>query len=498
MSQQIPPEAIKAVECKNVFYCPNQDDKNEDMVFVKERVHLKDGTQQPRRRMIPNPQRTFYVTKKGQQTHEQKRLFERIENVNKYTTTQARMSRDVSRALGQPGFNPGIRQMADSPYLYGTDVSMEALTKRQYMDAAPDAVSPSSVAVLDIETDVYQNNEVILSCALTFKDRAVLAIYAPFVENIDNVEEKVHKAAEHYLSDIPGFGNVWKDRDIKLEVVVCQTSGECARVCVARAHVWMPDFIAIWNIDFDLPKIMTRCELDGIDLADMFSDPAVPPPYRYAHYKQGMKNKITASGRKMNLAPAEQWHVFTAPATFFFIDAMCVYRNIRMAKGLDPSYALDAILDKELGIRKLRFKQADHITSGLEWHQFMQTRFKIEYLIYNLFDCISVEMLDEKEKDLSTTINVLSKQNEFGIFPRQPKRTSYSLHFFALERGYVIASTPPVIPVEDDSMVIDTTGWITTLPTHLTADNGLKCLEDYPDLSGYFRAHTYDQQPLRL
>lgn len=492
---------IVAYECKNVFYAKNQHNKNEDMVFIKERLHLKDGTTVPNTRMLPNPKRTFYVTKTGKRNHKQKKLFEKRENVNAFTTTQARMSRDVSKALGQPGFNPGMKQLGDSPYLYGTDVSIEALTKYKYMKKFPDAITPNTVAVLDIETDVRQNNQVILSCALTFKNRAILAVYAPWVEEIPDVEEKVQAACKKYLSDIPNdgddknneyCGDVWGRRNIDLEVVLCKTSGECAKVCIERAHTWMPDFIAIWNIDFDLPKIMTRCELDGINLADMFSDPKVPPEYRHATYIQGKKNKITASGKKMNLSPAEQWHRFTAPASFFMIDAMCVYRIVRAAKGLDPSYALDAILNKELGVRKLKFTQADHCTPGYEWHAFMQKNYKIEYLVYNLFDCISVEMLDEKEKDLSTTININSKQNEFTLFPRQPKRTSYSLHFYALDKGHVIASTPPTIPVDDDREVTSTEGWIITLPTSLVEDNGLKCLEDYPDLSTYFRAMTFD------
>lgn len=463
-------DQIVAYECKNVFYALNQDDRNEDLVFIKERLHLKDGTTVPHTRMLPNPKRTFYVTKKGQQKNKQKKLFEKRANVNAFTTTQARMSRDVARALGQPGFNPGLRQLGASPYLYGTDVSIEALTKYKYMTKYPEAITPNSVAVLDIETDVRQNNEVILSCALTFKTKAIVAIYAPWVEEIDDVEAKVKAAAKKYLSDIPGegeyAGDVWGRRNIDLEVVLCKTSGECAQRCIERAHVWMPDFIAIWNIDFDLPKIMTRCELDGINLADMFSDPKVPPAYRYATYKQGTKSKITASGKKMNLAPAEQWHQFTSPASFFMIDAMCVYRIVRAAKGLDPSYALDAILHKELGVRKLKFSQADHCTPGLEWHEFMQGSYKIEYLVYNLFDCISVEMLDEKEKDLSTTININSKQNEFTIFPRQPKRTSYSLHFYALDKGQVIASSPPEVRVEDDDHVVSTEGWINGVITH--------------------------------
>lgn len=501
MTPSVAQEDIKAYECKHVFYARNDLDKNEDMVFIKERLHLKDGRTVPNVRMVKSPKRTFYVTKKGQRKHEQKRLFEDLNNVNKFTTTQARMSRDVARALGNPGFNPGIRQLAASPYLYGTDISIQALTKYKYMDKYPEAISLNTVAVLDIETDVKQNNEVILSCALTFKGKAILAVYAPWVEEIDDVEGRVKAAAKKYLSDIPKDedpdkaeygGDVWGRRKINLEVVLCKTSGECAQRCIERAHEWQPDFVAIWNIDFDLPKILARMEADNINPADVFSDPRVPVEYRFAKYKQGTKTKETASGKKMNLAPAEQWHVFTSPASFYMIDAMCVYRNIRAAAGMEPSYALDAILHKKLGVRKLKFSQADHCTPGLEWHEFMQSRYKIEYLVYNLFDCISVEMLDEKEKDLSTTINLLAKWNEYDIFPRQPKRTAQSLHFYALKQGKVIMAQPPEMREKDDDYVISTEGIITTLPTHMNEDNGLTCLKQYPGMKTLLRGFTFD------
>ena len=40
---------------------------------------------------------------------------------------------------------------------------------------------------------------------------------------------------------------------------------------------------------------------------------------------------------------------------FYFIDAGCVYRRIRIAKGMEANCFLDAILQKNLGIRKLKF-----------------------------------------------------------------------------------------------------------------------------------------------
>lgn len=452
---EIRKEDIKSIECKNVFYSKSKTDSTRDMVFIKEQIHLKDGRSIPNTRIEINPEREFYVTREGiRKEHKQKRLFEDMANVRTYKTTQANLSRDISRALGMTGYNPGLSKLSDSPYLYGTDVSIQALTKYKYMERWPDSVSPNSVAVLDIETDVFQDNEFMVSCSLTYKNHAIVAIWEKFVEGYVDVEERVKELAWEYIPE------AMRDRNIDLEVVLCKTSGECAQRCFERAHAWKPDFVLIWNINFDLKKIMKRCKLDGIDLDEMFSDPSVPPEFRNHKYNEGPEFQITASGVKKNLAPFERWHYFSSPASFYIIDAMVVYYKLRVAAGKEGSYALDPVLERRLGIRKLKFKQADHIPEGLPWHEFMQTHFKLEYLIYNLWDCISVEMLDEQEKDISTKISILCKQSEVDLFPRQPKRTAYSLHFYAKKMGKVIASTPTEIPVEDDKWVVSTEGWI--------------------------------------
>ena len=116
----------------------------------------------------------------------------------------------------------------------------------------------------------------------------------------------------------------------------------------------------------------------GIDPAEVFSDPSVPPEFRYFNYQEGTKIKVTESGRTMPLSPAERWHVVTCPASFYPIDGMCVYQKIRLGKG-KMSYALDATLERHLGIRKLKFKEADGL-ERLAWHEFMQKNYRNNFV----------------------------------------------------------------------------------------------------------------------
>lgn len=144
-----------------------------------------------------------------------------------------------------------------------------------------------------------------------------------------------------------------------------------------------------------------------------------------------------------------------------------------------------------LGIRKLKFKEADKYIK-LQWHEFMQANHKLEYIIYNRFDCISIEELDEKTNDMSLTFPLFSGFSDFTNFKSQPRRTVDNLHYFALGKGYIIGSTGSETSTEDDSTVVGLDGWITALPAHLVADNGLKCIEEYPDMITNIRGHVGD------
>ena len=193
----------------------------------------------------------------------------------------------------------------------------------------------------------------------------------------------------------------------------------------------------------------------------------------------------------MALAPAERWHQVIAPASFYVLDAMCVYYKLRIAKGKDPSYSLDGILGKELGIRKLRFEEADKYF-GPAWHRFMQTNYKVEYCVYALFDCISMELLDEKTTDLSRQCSSLCGHSEYNRFGSQPRRLCDDLHFVCLESGKVAATTSDKMEDDNDKHVVGLTDWIVTLPSYSVTDDGLKCIEELPNVATQIYAQVAD------
>jgi hypothetical protein len=477
-------------ECKHVTYTEAAGHSTDDLLTIKEKIHLKDGRIIPHLRFKKNYDRQFAVTKEGCRDHKDKKEWESRNKVQFFKTTQRNMLKRVGEALGRGPIQGGMQIAARSPYLYASDITTPTLMKNAYQKKWPQCVSDNDVAVFDIESDMINQNydaggKRPIMMSLTFKDKAVLVVVRSFVSGIANPEAKIQAKFTELLGDIQ------KERKIDLIVRFADKPGEATKICFEYAHLWKPDIVAVWNINFDLPMVLSALEEEGYDPADVFSDPSVPTQFRYFNYKVGKSIKVTSSGKTMSLHPAEQWHVVTCPASFYFLDAMCVYLKIRIAKGKDSSYALDHILAKHGCKGKLKFEEANAYTKG-QWHTFMQKYHKVEYCVYNLFDSISMELLDDKTTDLKRTVSLLCGPSEYSRFPSQPRRTCDDLHFFCEERGLVIASTSDQMETELDSLVVDISDWIVTLDSYLMDSNGLKCLEELPNVATQLRAHNAD------
>lgn len=492
-----------------------------DVHMVKEICHTESGKVFPKLRFIKNYTRPFYVTKPSKRTHKDKKEKENLDNLLRTDCTQSDLRDRVAKALDKSWSKDPMRKLAESPYLYGTDISSTALIKNDYRTKWPSVNTAYSVAVFDIESDVVDGHGKVLMCSLVMPKvtggyKVFTAVSEEFVGGIGALDNAIEACARKYLSEHLDVAK------IERELVVCKNDLECIKECMAKAHNWQPDFLAIWNMDFDIPKIMETLKRHNVNPEDVMCDPSVPSEFRICRYKEGMKKKSTAAGKQTPINMAAQWHTLFCTSSFYVIDAMCTYKQLRFGEAEERSYSLDAILTKVLGKRKLKFKEADgHIDKA--WHEFMQKNYKVEYIIYNWFDCISVLMLDDKTKDLALTLPEYAGVTDFWDFRSQPKRIADALHLFRLGKNEVMGTVyiepdehiPEVqslgedaddtepededndnlefeLPVNQRNGVLPLSGWVITLPAHMTADNGLRCIKEDPKMRTNLRAFVYD------
>lgn len=483
MIPKFSPEDIAGIECKHAIYMPPPQGVNEDYLGVKEYVTLKDGRRFPRFRLIKNYQRDFYVTLPKWRNHTDKKEWEDVDKLKKYTCAQHELLPAIGRANGRSPA-PNLAMAASSPFLYGCDITTPVLYKHSVRKRWPGFISDNKAAPLDIETDVINGTKQIIMITLSCGKEVVHCVLKSFLKNVPNPEQAIQDCFEEEL------GHIKRERGINLEIYLMDTPAQMVKKIFERAHEISPDFISVWNLNFDLPKILEALKAEGVDPRDVLSDPSVPKLFRDAYYKEGNSKRETATGGIFTVHPADRWHWMHTPASFIFLDAMCVYKKLRATKGNEPSYSLDAILNKILGVRKLKFAGADGLI-GLKWHQKMQKDFPVQYCVYNLFDCIGMELLDDKTTDLKRVISVLIEHSDYSKFPSQPRRTCDDLHFFVQDHGKIIATTSRQMVDDNDKFVVGMDNWIVTLSSYLVED-GLKVLSDLPDHATMLFGHVAD------
>lgn len=447
---------LKGRECKFVSHVMgNEQFDIPDMHYVKEVWHYNDGTMIRNLRPIKNYMRSFWVTKENYKNHQQKKETEEIGKLNHYRATQTKLAKEVASRLGdQYRGCSQMRMLTNSPYLYGTDVKASDEIMYKYLKKYPNMSSPNIVCALDIETNTLTDEIILISVCL--EDRIYTTILESFLPFTNGVEEKLEKLAR------ASFPDEKIAKSVQLTYDVCKTEKDVIERAFKTVHQWQPDFLAIWNIAFDIPTIEARYLNLGGNMADLVSDPRIKPEYRYYKYNKGVFQKVTASGKVKPIAPHEQWITIQAPASFFLIDAMQAYNFVRSGQKQNPGgYSLNAIIEANLGekFKKLHFDDPNtKDLAGIDWHQYMVSKKPLEYVIYNQWDTMAMILLDNEIQDLKIKIRALSGMADFAIFNSGPKKIVTNMFYFNLERGQVMGCKQPMIEEDEDLLGLD--NWI--------------------------------------
>lgn len=476
---------IVSKECKFVLHCPISDPEN-DIHIVKEIITYEDGKVEPNLNIIRNFKRPFWITKKHYQNHEQKKESEEIDKLDMFTETQSNLYKGIASRLGQRYITAkSMRDVIKSQYLYGTDIDSKAIIKKIYKDKFPNAITPNSLSVLDIETDIDNNDITIISVASHHE------VYVCVVEKILKGRRDVISQLEYlYKKHIP---KTELNSKIKPVFDIVKTERELLINTFKKIHEYKTDFIAVWNIDFDVPVIIEACKRNELDPKDLFSHPSIPNNLKYFEYKQGSKVKLTESGVHKPINPEEQWHIVLTPSYSYWIDAMCAHRYIRVGgKSVSGGYSLNNILEKELGkdMKKLKFEDENtYKLIGADWHRYMLNNKPLEYIIYNAWDTMSILELDNKTKDLCTSISALIGISSYDIFNSGPKKIIDALHFFYIENKRVLGTKGAK---QDEDNILGLSDWIMILESGFMKDDHGKVILEDPNMRTNVRGNLAD------
>lgn len=408
---------------------------NEDFHLVKEYVHLKDGRVEPNLRVISKFQRPVYSSKLSKRGYTDKKEYEYIRNLDVHYCTQSQLRNKVAMLVDRAWSKEHLSELLVNPFIYGGDIPSTTIIHRELYQKQNSHVTRGAyrVAAFDTETDMVYGTEEIIIGTMTLLPEVHCVIRHDYLNRMDlgEIKRRFELVMEEKL------GPEIKEHNLQITYEIVETEIDIVEKSFKWFHERKPDFMSIWNMDFDVTKILDACKRFEVEPRQILCEPSIPYQFRMCRYKRGQTKKIAASGKAKPVSPYDQWHTLYLTASFYIIDAMSSYRLLRLGEQEERSYSLDAILQKELKVRKLRHEPADKYVKE-KWHQVMQAEHKFEYLAYAAFDTISMALLDLKTKDLSHKLPAMADITDFYQCNSQPKRLRDAFYVFASEEHEAI------------------------------------------------------------
>ena len=378
-------------------------------------------------KVADNPMVNIYITKERFRNHMFKKECAPKTELDEYTCRYCDRADTIDRILNSNGrlwygkkfFKP-LRKLMSSPYVYGADIDLGVRWKYR-TECLNGHRKPTgyNVGCLDIETDVNGTNQIILLTFMNYDGKTYTGILRDFLIGSTAGKEfedpEKNKAERERLSaaKVEEVRRLWynkvekevvgslnnkvkdlyaKSDPLELNLKVFDEEIELIRWVFDNIHVCKPDFITIWNMDYDLPYIIDRIKFRGVDPTDIFCSQDIPSKYRYMEYRKD-------PGKRGDHI-TDRWSVCHLTDYTHYLDAMNLYARLRKASTKEPSYKLDAIASKELGAGKLEFGSNDHHT--------MQLRHQVEYTVYNIVDVLLLRLLDIKNHDVNSMMILLN------------------------------------------------------------------------------------------
>jgi hypothetical protein len=125
----------------------------------------------------------------------------------------------------------------------------------------------------------------------------------------------------------------------------------------------------------------------------------------------------------------------------------------------------------------------------IDWHRHMQ-RYKIfEYIAYNQYDAMSLQLLHWSQRDLDS-MYVLIGASHLMFYTRQTRKLSDAMYFYCLSKGKVLASAGTDMTTEFDNMQAKVGGAV--LPPGNSKDVGLRVLSDLPHIESLIHSFVND------
>ncbi|MDD3121910.1 MAG: DNA polymerase domain-containing protein [Candidatus Izemoplasmatales bacterium] len=144
-----------------------------------------------------------------------------------------------------------------------------------------------------------------------------------------------------------------------------------------------PDFLLAWNMAFDMPYIIERLKVMGIDPADILSDPTFIEKYADYYVDERHRNDYEARGDFYNIA-----------SHTVYLDQLIHFASRRKNQSQFPNFRLDTAGSILAGVKKLDYS---HITTQISKLPYLDYK---TFVFYNIIDTVVQKCIEIKTGDV--------------------------------------------------------------------------------------------------
>lgn len=413
---------------------------------------------------IPEPGMNIYFEKPEFRNHNHNKTWERLEHLDKKVVKYSRIIPEIAKEMGQPGmdylnkiYSTGdygkLKDFQFYPYVFGSDIDIRAFYRTQWLrNFNNDNPKMLTKGFLDIEADSLsipgfadpqQNCPVDL---VTLIDSSTKTSYTfalvnqPYVEkdlSVLNAKQKKkemerkhliksrHQQERALMDDIDGLKEELNDRfsehygHIDYNFYFYDDERKMLVHLFQLVNKLKLDFILIWNISFDMPYMIDRMKVLGLDPTKVIVHPDFPNTQCY--FKKDKKHAM----------PKDRSDYFNCTGYTVWYDQMINYAAIRKSSSELRSTKLTDIGAAEIKDEKLNYEDEGNI----KVFPYMNYR---KYIIYNIKDVLLQYGIEQRTSDVDT-LYTTSYQNAtpYDQVWKQTMKLRNVQYLFYLDEGLV-------------------------------------------------------------
>ena len=230
------------------------------------------------------------------------------------------------------------------------------------------------------------------------------------IDNVGGLE-----SAQKYKVDNLNFNVSFYDDEISLLIALFRLINKNS-----------PDFLLAWNMAFDIPYIIERCKVLGVDPAIVLSDPNYEEKYASYFVDSMHQNEYELRGDYYKIA-----------SDVTLLDQLIQFASRRKGLAAFPNFRLDTAAEiiTKGNVRKLSYA---HITNDLS--KLSRLNYYIFWL-YNMMDTIAQRAIEETVKDVDFIyMACLVNDTRYSKGHRQTLYIVNKARKFFYDMGYVLGN----------------------------------------------------------